>query len=376
MKKNILFIATFPELTGGNISMCALINYMKRDYNVYVVNTYYSELDIELKKLGVQVFHIKSYQDIYYGQPKILDYIKKYGKQCFNLVGEFKLSQLCKRLSIDLIHINSIASDFGVYTGKQLNIPVIWHVREFVTEDQENYFWSETKRAMQMNQVARNIFISESIKEKFSKWTPYNGELVYNGVNEQLFKINKIFKKKETHITIAGSITKIKGQIQAIEAIELLQKKGYSNIHLHIWGKGHEEYVNSLKQKISQIPYPENIHLEGFTTNLSNIWANTDIGLVCSKQEAFGRVTIEALMSGVVVIGSNTGETPKILKKVGGYIYRYGDIEDLAQKIEEAIEHKDDLIKKMNKQIALTIENFSAKKNYENILSIYRDILN
>ena len=56
---------------------------------------------------------------------------------------------------------------------------------------------------------------------------------------------------------------------------------------------------------------------------------------MATKSETFGMVTIEALASGVPVIGSNAGGTPEILEKGKlGILFEALDANDLAAKLE------------------------------------------
>jgi glycosyltransferase involved in cell wall biosynthesis len=59
---------------------------------------------------------------------------------------------------------------------------------------------------------------------------------------------------------------------------------------------------------------------------------------MCSRCEAFGRVTVEAMKLGLAVVGSNTGGTLDIVQHdVNGLLYEAGDVQDLARKIAEII---------------------------------------
>jgi hypothetical protein len=61
-----------------------------------------------------------------------------------------------------------------------------------------------------------------------------------------------------------------------------------------------------------------------------------DALLMCSRCEALGRVTIEAMLLGKAVIGANTGGTPELITNgVTGLLYQYGDIEDLKRAIRQ-----------------------------------------
>jgi len=56
---------------------------------------------------------------------------------------------------------------------------------------------------------------------------------------------------------------------------------------------------------------------------------------MCSRLEAFGRVTVEYLRRGRPVIGTRSGGTPEIVDDgVTGLLYNPGDIEALAEQIE------------------------------------------
>lgn len=58
------------------------------------------------------------------------------------------------------------------------------------------------------------------------------------------------------------------------------------------------------------------------------------------QKEAFGRVTVEAMGSGVPVIGANSGGTVELIKnKETGLLYCQGDYRDLSEKICQFIEN-------------------------------------
>ncbi|MFT8592315.1 MAG: glycosyltransferase [Bifidobacterium sp.] len=102
---------------------------------------------------------------------------------------------------------------------------------------------------------------------------------------------------------------------------------------------------------------------------------SADIALVCSKCEAFGRVTIEAASAGCIVIGADTGATPEILSKIGGIKYILGSCEDLGEKIREVIQSKEHYITHQNEFIKLARTNFTVEMMQHKLLTIFETVL-
>ena len=73
----------------------------------------------------------------------------------------------------------------------------------------------------------------------------------------------------------------------------------------------------------------------GHTEDPLPYFGEAHVALMCSRQEAFGRVTVEAMKMGRPVIGVNSGGTPELVRDgFNGFLYTPGDLKDLADKIE------------------------------------------
>ena len=72
-----------------------------------------------------------------------------------------------------------------------------------------------------------------------------------------------------------------------------------------------------------------------------------DVELVCSRAEAFGRSTVEAMLGGIPVIGCNSGGTPELVKdEITGFLFEYGNYIELSEKMLQFINDKK-LVQKM-----------------------------
>jgi glycosyltransferase involved in cell wall biosynthesis len=95
---------------------------------------------------------------------------------------------------------------------------------------------------------------------------------------------------------------------------------------------------------------------------------------MCSRGEPFGRVTVEAMKQGVPVVGAASGGTTEIIQDgVTGLLYRLGDAEDLAAKVE--ILHRDrELLGRMGEEARRWADStFSLKKYTADLLRVFEE---
>ena len=67
-----------------------------------------------------------------------------------------------------------------------------------------------------------------------------------------------------------------------------------------------------------------------------------NVVLVCSRNEAFGRVTVEGMLAGRPVVGARCAATAELIEDgVNGFLYAHGNAKDLAEKIHFLYDHPD-----------------------------------
>ena len=115
-----------------------------------------------------------------------------------------------------------------------------------------------------------------------------------------------------------------------------------------------------------------NITFEGYTDELSTLLKQYDVGVVCSKAEGFGLVTIEYLASGLTVVASDTGANPELLENSNnGFLYHLGDIEELSSILEQLYIKKCNGIMNQNRSEKDSIQKYSIENTVENLLKVY-----
>ena len=296
-----------------------------------------------------------------------------------NKVYARELTKILKAEHVDLVHINTSYSCFGAFAAKRAGIPYVWHIREFLEEDQGNRFYFPRYSHRLMSRASLVIAISNSIYEKYSKViTKEKIKVIYNGIDTEQFYMpgRHIFKDSRITLCYVGGLSELKGTDDLIEACRLLNARGYKDSYrLLIAGRGNEAYEAQLRDRINQYEL-DNIEMLGFRTDVPQVMEQADVSIVTSRCEAFGRVTVEAMLTGNLVLGADSAGTKELLQDGKlGVLYECGNPESIKEQVIFIIENRDGLTDKADVARTYMREHMSARKNAENIYREYRRIL-
>jgi len=285
---------------------------------------------------------------------------------------------MTKNRKFDIVHINAITDGLVGMAACQTNRALVWHIREFMEEDLSLQFRNKREAMRLLNKSKVVIAISKAIKEKYEPLIHCPIKVVYNGIDvDRFYTKRKIFASDIVNICIVGRIDPGKGQEQLIEASILLFDRGY-NFNVRIVGKNqYPTYKEQLVKKINESKYANRFTFVEHTMEIEREYEKSDILCVCSKKEGFGRVTVEGMVSGMLVIGANTGGTIELIEDgVTGYLYEEGNANSLASKIELSIS---DIAKSRNiaeKGREKSRNIFTVDNNANQIIEIYKHVIN
>lgn len=378
---NILYISHYSSLEGGsNLSLLYLMEEMKkRGANVYLLVPYRDKsflLPFRMKGIKVILYKYK-----WWMKEKRNVKLSKYFTTFFvNYITAYRVAKRIEKFNIDIIHTNSSVSYIGGLISKFTGIPHVWHIREFGKEDHNLDFLYGKKYAMKFmdKYSSRIIAISNAIYEKYKDYFGDKLTVVYNGISKNYInKKREGAEKDKISLLMASSIMPGKGQLDAVMAVNHLVNSGYGNLHLYIAGPiKNKEYYDEIEKVINENGLHQNIDFVGYQDDLKALRQITDIELVCSKSEAFGRVTVEAMLSENPVIGSDSGGTKElIINGYNGLLYKNTDYLDLAEKIKYFIDNKEKIIVMGKNAYDYALNNFTAERNAEELYSIYCKLL-
>ena len=146
-------------------------------------------------------------------------------------------------------------------------------------------------------------------------------------------------------IGIIGRLDPMKGQEFLIESLPALRAR-YPQVHLLIVGEAtlgtNEHYADVLAARAAALGVQSAVHIRPFRNDVSVFYRAIDAFIMATRSETYGMVTLEALMHGTPVIGTNRGGTPDLLHHGAyGYLYEPNDTHDFIRAATDCIEHPD-----------------------------------
>jgi len=373
----IVFFTHERAFGGASRALVTLINEIKNDNEIIVVSPFKKAKIFDY--LDDKTIKISSFYS-WWSIPNNASSLKKMIFRLLykiNFLSIFRLKNKLKKLNVDIIHSNTSVIDIGARIAKKINKKHVWHFREF--HDNRLSFIKGNKKAYDFINKHTNkvIYVSKAIKDFYKNNIDNRlSNIVYDGIPNK-FTIRKNYKNNnELLFLLLGSLEKNKGQDLVVEASKMLVDDGITDFKIIFAGNDNLNYYNYLKKKISDYNLDKNIDYIGFQKNVLALRKKCNVELMCSPMEAFGLVTVEGMMAGNLIIGSNSGGTKELIQNnITGILYKKNDITDLKNKMKYVIRNKSIIEKYGTAAKKYAINNFSSKVHAEKVLKIYNEML-
>ena len=380
--RNILFIGTDSNLSGASLCMVSLVKDLEKEgYNPIIVLPKIGEglLYEYIKKQNIKCYVIKSYNWVtLLESSKIKDFVKYFIKKTLNLFAVKKIRKIIKDESIDTVHINTIFSYVGAKAALKEHVNLVWHIREILEYGHKAKFYNDKYAYSLINKSDKIITISKYVNDYYKKYLDSSKmSIVYDGleIDKYLLKDKKIFTSSKCHFLLVGTIQESKGQKELLKALSIFKKNNKEDFELSLIGYSTDESKKELNDLIEELDLTKEVKYLGFKKDTLIYYEKADIAFMCSSGDAFGRITVEGCLAGCLVIGANIGATKEIIiDNESGLLYKSGDPEDLAKKIEYAIKNKDKMKKLADKSRQYASGMFTTEKTTKNVISIYNKL--
>ena len=158
----------------------------------------------------------------------------------------------------------------------------------------------------------------------------FHPTVIYNPLTLKPGEVSKGVTKR--FLAVGRFSRKHKGFDLLIKAFNLYSRNN-KDWALDIVGEGPEEKM--YRDLIKEYQLEDRIIVHPFTNHIQDYYSKAQVFVLSSRWEGFGLVLVEAMAHGLPIISSDLPTSQEILDDFGIF-FKNGDIDDLAQRLEEA----------------------------------------
>lgn len=243
----------------------------------------------------------------------------------------------------DLLHTNALKSHLlGGMAATLARVPLVWHVRDILTEPPARSWLLQTARSFKPYVIA----ISEAVAEQF---TPLRHLLrlrvIHNGIPLDKFQAGPPSPQLQAElglhpddevVLVVGRLTPWKGHQMLLEAMAQVARQR-PNARLLIagtttfWETTYEQELRGLAERLG---ISERVRWLGYRDDVADLLRLCDVFVLPSVNEPFGRAVVEALATAKPVVALRSGGIPEIMRDgICGYLVDPGATGELAAAI-------------------------------------------
>lgn len=370
---NILYIThEWREALGSTYSLINMLHSVRETVCPIIILPHKGKVYDYLCNLGYTCYAIPFRLNIAPSSNLYLKYIpRKIWDFVINERAIFKMSQIIKDRHIQLVHSNTSVLTIGYELTRRNGLKHIWHLREFQDLDFKMRPLSGWKILKdKINHSDAVISITKAIEKHFDINNKVSSYVIHDAVRS-MKDIYSVYPKKK-YLLFCGNILPNKGAEWALN-IFIAFSATYKEYKLLYVGNVTTEYKNHLLQKANNHDLQDKISFIGYKNDVRPYMAEATALLMCSQNEAQGRVTVEAMFYGCPVIGYKSGGTQEIIKDgVNGYLFT--SIEEAKKKLELII--KGNNIQRITSNAQQYVKDEFSEEFYGiKLLSVYKSLL-
>ncbi len=302
-----------------------------------------------------------------------------------------KLSKICEKNNIDLIHTHDATSQIitAWMHNKNKTIP---HVHTFhrsldidtvgIKNKIRNYYANQHTNIITVGSNDRKNHLKKYnlfLKSNKIQLIPFGIEVYKYAYSD---KYNKQLRDKfdidsnDIIIGCIGHFGKEKGLDIALKSFATIHKEAdIDNLKLIILGKGNTKQTKYLLELCNELSIKNNVLFPGFDEHIEKWYSCFDIFLHTPRKEAFGLVVIEAMAASLPVVASRVGGIVDIVShNTSGYLVESCNPNNIAEYLLKLIKNKQDIKKFGDRGYELAKTKFSLCNFANGYYKLYKSL--
>lgn len=223
-----------------------------------------------------------------------------------------RLARRIRQAGFGLVHANgSRCMLYGGLAGRWATVPVLWHVRVNARDP-----WLDPLLG---RLAARIVANSAATAGRFGGHAARRIAVVPNGVDLAAFRPGQggARVRRELGIPADARLVGTVGRLHPVKGHDLFLRAAaevataFPAAHFLLVGGGEAE--EELKALAAELGLGPRAHFAGHREDIPDILPALDCFVLASRQEAFGRVLVEAMAAGLPVVAARVGGVPEIV---------------------------------------------------------------
>jgi glycosyltransferase involved in cell wall biosynthesis len=330
-RTDILFASHMYQLIGGaeRALYDEVVYLQKEGLNVHVIVGAEDSFSEALKEAGIPYTHIDL---AWWARAPHDDLPYNYSHPNPTQSSMLKIIDLINDIRPRLCVTNTIVFPWMAYAAAFTNTPHAWQIHEMGHIHRLKYDIGEEQTFATINTLSNIVFYNSMTTAEY--YTPYISKNKFGGIIYPIGPITKPksiakspFKSESFKLVTVGQIKPQKRQLDTVKIVHSLRERGIQAEAAIIGILEEEPYVQEIKSYINIHKLADSIHLLGYKDNPSAYVQLADVAVLCAEKEAFGRVTVEAMLLGKPVVGAASGGTVEIIDdKKTGFLFEPGNV--------------------------------------------------
>ena len=315
----------------------------------------------------------------------LLFFPRTIGRIFLNVKASEELCKIIQKEHVDLVHSNSSVVEIGRLAAAKLNIPHIYHVREYGDADFKMHYIPSKSYAHLMMRQSNTICITEGIQKHhgLDKANRLKGKsvVIYDGVLPQ--QSVPTFSEKGNYFLFAGRLEPAKGLDFMLKGYCEYVKSTSNPLPLKV--AGHQlrpGYLAMIKDYIHQNGLGAHVELLGPRSDIFDLMKEAKAIVIASPFEGFGFCMAEAMFNGCLVIGRDLTGTHEQFenglmmhgKEIG---LRFNTTEELSESLKYVTDENSRTFDEMKNLAFATVNKlYTSQTCTMKIWNFYQSILN
>lgn len=279
----------------------------------------------------------------------------------------------------DLVYVNTVHGSEAAIVAKLQGLPVIWHIHEL-----GSYFSGGRGRIrmLAIKGLADSVIaVSHAVRKSLIRHGVRDHQIcvVYNGISPRLstqVEANpamQVLPRDDVIVGTIGQITPRKG-VHIFVGAAAMTLQTQPNVTFAIVGGASDQdqtYLAGLKEECIARGIAHKVIFAGYQADVAPWLARMDIVVLCSLEDPFPLIVLEAMAAAKPLVVTNSGGAPEAIENgVSGIVVPAGDPTAAATAISQLI--GDDSLRSRLGQAALVryLEFFTVERYVKNIQDI------